>query len=206
MSVHGKAGHEDGWNRMAGPWCGRLRSVFGCAFLFTFILTIGFGGAVVPAWAEASRQYRLGSGDLLRIVVFGHKDLSGEFEVKGSGHVSLPLIREVKAAGLTLRQFEQAVIDSLKPDFLLNPRVSVDVLNYRPFYILGEVKRPGSYPYVSGMTVVNAIALAGGYTYRAKEKEVLIMRARDAERKQEPADHETVVLPGDVIEVPERFW
>ncbi len=198
--------NSDGRNRMASAWCGRLRSVFGCAFLFAFILTVGFGGAVAPVWAEAPRDYQLGPGDLLRIVVFGHEDLSGEFEVKGTGHVSLPLIREVKAAGLTIRQFEQAVIEALKPDFLLNPRVSVDVLNYRPFYIIGEVKRPGSYPYVNGMTVVNAIALAGGYTYRAKENEVLITRARDAERKQEPADHETVVLPGDVIEVPERFW
>ena len=198
--------NTDGWNRMADPWCGRLRSVFGCAFLVAFILTIGFGGAVAQVWAEGSGEYRLGPGDLLRVVVFGHEDLSGEFEVKGSGHVSLPLIREVKAQGLTLRQFEQAVTDVLKPDFLINPRVSVDVLNYRPFYIIGEVKRPGSYPYVNGMTVVNAIALAGGYTYRAKEKEVLITRARDAGRKQEPADHETRVLPGDVIEVPERFW
>ena len=182
------------------------RGVFRRAFLFAVILAVGFGGTIAPAWAAGSGEYKLGAGDLLRVVVFGHEDLSGEFEVKGSGHVSLPLIREVKAQGLTLRQFEQAVIDALKPDYLINPRVSVDVLNYRPFYIIGEVKRPGSYPYVNGMTVVNAIALAGGYTYRAKENEVLIMRARDAERKQEPADHETVVLPGDVIEVPERFW
>ncbi len=198
--------NTDGWNRLAGAWCGRLPSVFGCAFLFAFILTIGFGPAVAPVWAEGSRDYQLGPGDLLRIVVFGHEDLSGEFEVKGTGHVSLPLIREVKAAGLTLRQLEQAVTDALKPDFLINPRVSVDVLNYRPFYIIGEVKRPGSYPYVNGMTVVNAIALAGGYTYRARENDVLITRARDAEKKHEAADHKSIVLPGDVIEVPERFW
>ncbi len=198
--------NSGGKNRVAGTWCGRLRSVFGCAFLFALILTAGFGGAVAQVRAAGSADYRLGPGDLLRVVVFGHEDLSGEFEVKGSGHVSLPLIREVKAEGLTLRQFEQAVIDSLKPDFLLNPRVSVDVLNYSPFYIIGEVKRPGSYPYVNGMKVVNAIALAGGYTYRATENEVLITRERDAGRKQEPADHQTVVLPGDVIEVPERFW
>ncbi len=191
---------------MAGAWCGRVRSVFGCAFLFAFILTVGFGGAVAQVRAAGSADYRLGPGDLLRVVVFGHEDLSGEFEVKGSGHVSLPLIREVQAEGLTLREFEQAVINSLTPDFLVNPRVSVDVLNYRPFYIIGEVKRPGSYPYVNGMTVVNAIALAGGYTYRARENEVLITRTREDANKQEPADHQTVVLPGDVIEVPERFW
>ena len=199
--------NTDGWNRIAGVKRGFLpRGMLRHALLFAFILAAGFGGAVAPVWAAAPRDYQLGPGDLLRIVVFGHEDLSGEFEVKGTGHVSLPLIREVKAAGLTLRQFEQAVIDALKPDFLINPRVSVDVLNYRPFYIIGEVKRPGSYPYVNGMTVVNAIALAGGYTYRAKENKVLITRASDAERKQEPADHQSVVLPGDVIEVPERFW
>ena len=97
---------------MTGPWCGRVRSIFGCAFLFAFILAVGFGGTIAPAWAQGSREYQLGPGDLLRVVVFGHEDLSGEFEVKGSGYVSLPLIREVNAASLTLRQFEQAVIDA----------------------------------------------------------------------------------------------
>lgn len=199
--------NADGWTGIAGVKRGfPARGIFRRAFLFAVILAAGFGLAVAPVWAQGSGEYQLGPGDLLRIVVFGHEDLSGEFEVKGSGHVSLPLIREVKAQGLTLRQFEQAVIDALKPDYLINPRVSVDVLNYRPFYIIGEVKRPGSYPYVNGMKVVNAIALAGGYTYRAKEKEVLITRAGGPGNKQKPADHQTVVLPGDVIEVPERFW
>ncbi|MCP4710375.1 MAG: polysaccharide export protein, partial [Planctomycetes bacterium] len=87
---------------------------------------------------------------------------------------------------------------------LKNPRVSIEVLNYRPFYIIGEVKKPGSYPYVADMSVVNAIALAGGYSYRAKEGEVLITRSKDG--KQVPATHTTTVMPGDVIEVPERFF
>ncbi len=182
------------------------RGMFRGAFLFALLVTAGFCPGVAPVWAAGMVEYKLGAGDLLRVVVFGHEGLSGQFEVKGSGHVSLPLIREVKAAGLTLRQLEQAIINSFKPDFLKNPRVSVEILNYRPFYIIGEVKRPGSYPYVNGMTVVNAIALAGGYTYRARENKVLITRVSDAEKKQEPANHQTLVLPGDVIEVPERFW
>jgi protein involved in polysaccharide export with SLBB domain len=94
----------------------------------------------------------------------------------------------------------------LKPDYLKDPRVSVEVLNYRPFYIIGEVKKPGSYAYVSGMTVVNAIALAGGYTYRARENKFLVTRATDPKNIKHPADHDTQVLPGDVIEVPERFF
>ena len=190
---------------MAGAWCDfRRRNVACRAVLFAFILTAGIFPGLGPVWAAGTVEYKLGPGDRLRVVVFGHEDLSGEFAVKGSGHVSLPLVREVKAQGLTLRQLEQAVIDALKPDFLKNPRVSVEVLNYRPFYIIGEVKRPGSYGYVNGMTVVNAIALAGGYTYRAQQNELLITRANDAEKKRKPADHKTVVLPGDVIEVPER--
>jgi len=150
--------------------------------------------------------YTLGSGDQIRVTVFGHTDLSGEFEIDGIGRVSLPLIQDVKAAGLSLQELEKSVTRKLKPDFLKNPRVSIDVLNYRPFYILGEVKKPGSYPFVNGMTVVNAIALAGGYTYRAGKDKTFIVRGTDKEQNKETVSHETIVLPGDVIEVPERFF
>jgi protein involved in polysaccharide export with SLBB domain len=150
--------------------------------------------------------YRLGSGDRVRVTVYGQDDLSGEFEIDGGGQLSLPLIQQVPAAGLTVPELEDVITDALKPDYLKNPRVSVEVLNYRPFYILGEVKQPGSYPYVNGMTVVNAVALAGGYTYRARENRVTIIRATDPSHTEEPATHDTAVLPGDVIMVPERFF
>jgi len=149
-------------------------------------------------------RYVLGTGDQIRVVIFGHEDLSGQYSIDGSGNISLPLINEVRAVGLTIPGLEGEIANMLKPDFLKNPRVSVEVLNYRPFYIIGQVKSPGSYPFVSGMTVVNAIALAGGYTYRAKERKVLITRSKDG--KQRPANHGTPVMPGDVIEVPERFF
>src|SRR5690606_27378930 len=90
--------------------------------------------------------------------------------------------------------------------YLRNPRVSIQVTNYRPFYILGEVKEPGSYPYVDGMTVVQAVALAGGYTYRARQDDVMIVRGGARARTKEQARQETRVLPGDIIEVPERFF
>jgi len=166
------------------------------------------GGSGV-AWAakpEDITGYTLGPGDRIRLTVFGHEDLSGEFEVDGSGNVSLPLIRNVQAQGLTVGQLEQAVAERLSPDFLKNPSVSVEVLNYRPFYIYGEVKNPGSYPFVNGMTVVNAVALAGGFTYRARTGKVRIIRAGDASRTPKDADKDTAVLPGDVIEVPERYF
>ena len=171
------------------------------------LITLLIGFAVVPdAFAQQQSEYRTGSGDKLRITVFGHDDLSGDFLVDGSGYVALPLIGKIKAGDSTSREIELAIINKLKPDYLKNPRVGVEILNYRPFYILGEVKNPGSYPYVDGMKVINAIALSGGYTYRGRENKLLIIRAKDPERKKQPADHDTIVLPGDVIEVPERFF
>jgi len=151
-------------------------------------------------------DYEVGSGDELGITVFGHEDLSGEYLVDGTGEISFPLIGEVVVGGKTLRQIEESIVSRLKPDYLKNPSVSIQVLNFRPFYIIGEVNNPGSYPYVDGMKLINAVALAGGFTHRAKEDELLIIRGNDPERKKRPASQDTVVLPGDVIEVPERFF
>ena len=173
------------------------------AVVLAAVLAGAFGGSRAQA---QELEYTLGSGDQLRVTVFGHEDLSGEFFVDGLGTISLPLIGQIKAGGQTARQIERKIVDMLKPDYLKNPRVSVEVLNYRPFYIIGEVKKPGSYPFVSGMKVINAIALAGGYTYRARENELLVTRASGPDRKKRPATHDTVILPGDVIEVPERYF
>lgn len=175
--------------------------MIGVPLVFGPRMMMGSAGA-----AEDISGYKLGSGDKIRVTVFGHEDLSGEFEVDGSGNVSLPLIRNIKAEGLTPGQLEQIVADRLSPDYLVNPRVNVEVLNYRPFYIYGEVTRPGSYPFVNGMTVVNAVAMAGGFTYRARTSRVRIIRATDPSRTAQDADKDTPVLPGDVIEVPERYF
>lgn len=148
--------------------------------------------------------YVLDAGDRVRVVVFGHEDLSGEFAVNSDGLIAFPLAGEVRAAQLTPQELETAIAGALEPKYLRNPRVSVEVLNYRPFYIMGEVRGPGSYPWSTGLTVRNAVALAGGYTYRAKESYVLITRGGDAEAKA--ADPAAQILPGDVIEVPERYF
>ena len=107
---------------------------------------------------------------------------------------------------MTTRQLEASIERRLRPDYLKNPRVSVDVLNYRPFYIVGEVKKPGSYAYVDGMKIINAVALAGGFTYRARTEDLLIKRAKDPKGKWRKASPETVVLPGDVVKVKERWF
>lgn len=162
--------------------------------------------AAAPAVEFNELEYRLGPGDQIRIIVFGNEELSGEFEVGAQGDIAFPLIGQVAAGGKTLRQVEEEITRRLQPDYLKDPRVNAEVLNYRPFFILGEVRNPGSYPYQSGMRVVNAIALAGGYTYRAKEGQVLITRAGDPSKQKVTADQSATVLPGDIIEVPERFF
>lgn len=159
----------------------------------------------VPLPEDANVDYTLGSGDKLRVIVYGEPDLSGEFDISGSGTVALPLIGQVRAQGLTLSQFETAIENALEQGYLNEPRVSVEVLNYRPFYIYGEVGEAGQYPYSSGMTVLNAIAVAGGYTYRAANDRVYITRGKGNEVEY-PASQAVKILPGDVIRVPERFF
>ena len=148
--------------------------------------------------------YQLGTGDQLRIIVFGEEDLSGEFQVDDTGAVSIPLVGDVTARGQTLRSFEAAVREKLTEGYLKDPRVSVQVLNYRPFYIIGEVENDGEYPFVSGMHVLNAVAVAGGFTYRANTSKVFITRGE--EEHQYTVTPELRLEPGDVIRVPERFF
>lgn len=165
-----------------------------------------------PAMAQqaaqqaAQAEYTLGAGDKLEVTVFGHTDLSGTFDVDGAGQISLPLIGQIVVLGMTAGQAETVIRERLTPDYLKNPRVSLQVLNYRPFYIIGEVKQPGSYPYVNGLTVIQAVALAGGFTYRAKEKKIVVQRASDPARQKRQVRQVDAVLPGDIIEVPERYF
>ncbi|MDP6589159.1 MAG: polysaccharide biosynthesis/export family protein [Alphaproteobacteria bacterium] len=145
------------------------------------------------------QEYRLGPGDRLSVVVFGQDDLSGELAVDGQGRISMPLIGQVQAQNRTVNELQQIVTDMLSDEYLIDPRISVEVTNYRPFYIYGQVNKPGSYPYVSGMTVRQAIALAGGYTRRASEEPVSITRTTPDELLDLEGYLKTVVLPGDTI-------
>ncbi len=191
---------------------------FATLFLFgTLLLLAACGGSPATTGQlppigspEAAVQlpetpYRLGPGDRIRVVVFRHEDLSGEFQLDGSGSFSMPLINAVSANGLTAPELEQEIEKRLGDGFLVNPEVSVEVLTYRPFYILGEVNRPGQYEYESGMTVLNAVALAGGFTYRADTDEILLQRGgSNAQPVVVPGN--TRVQPGDIITVQERFF
>lgn len=156
--------------------------------------------------ANSTQGYLLGPGDRVKITVFGHQDLSGEFQLDAYGRISMPLIQTVNAASLSQSELESLITHRLRPDYLVNPRVSVEVLTYRPFYIVGEVRNAGDFPYQGNLTVLKAIALAGGYTERANTKKVYITRAKDPDKKKRKASQDTVVYPGDIITIPPRYF
>lgn len=154
----------------------------------------------------ANRVYRLGPGDKLKISVFGEDNLSGTFEVGPQGAVGMPLVGEVKARGLTITEFRDAVARKLAAEGILkHPKVTADVINYRAIYVHGEVKTGGEFQYKSGLRLRDAIAMAGGYTYRADKSFVLL--GRDDQKEAEVAlPGDAPVLPGDNIRIPERFF
>ncbi|RLA22563.1 MAG: polysaccharide export protein [Gammaproteobacteria bacterium] len=178
-------------------------------FLFIFLFSPGaFAGQSDTKQTTEAKDvsYILGAGDLIKVEIYNQADLSGEYNISGSGVLSMPLIGLITVKGLTINQLENLIVKKLSPDYLLNPRVSIQVMNYRPFYILGEVAEPMSYPYVDGMTYLNAVAIAGGYTYRAKKGYVYVIRGNDTERKEHQFSMNQKVMPGDMIRVDERFF
>jgi polysaccharide biosynthesis/export protein len=160
---------------------------------------------VLPALAD--QEYRLGSGDVVRVITYGEDPLTGEFRVGDQGVVALPLIGNIGAAGRTPGELAEAIAAALKKgDLLRKPSVSVEVATYRPIYVLGEVNKPGQYPYQPGMTVVSAAAVAGGFTYRAVEDYASVVRIVDGESVEGKASRQALVQPGDVITVFERRY
>ena len=159
------------------------------------------------AFADSGDEvYLLDSGDKLRIVVFGQETLTNSYAVDGGGSIAMPLIGAVKARGATVRQLERILTRRLREDLFRDPNVTVDIEAYRPFFILGEVRNPGQYPYVNGMTVQTAVAIAGGYTPQAKRSSVEISRQLAARVAQARVPPTNPVRPGDTIYVEERLF
>ena len=156
--------------------------------------------------AQVAEEYRLGVADKVRVTVFGEEALTGEFLVGGNGKISLPLIGETRAAGLTISEFQDEISDALRQGYITQPRVSAEVLNYRPFYILGEVKNPGTYPFTNELTVLYAVATAGGFTYRADMRRVSIKRGTNAGDDEFALTPSTRVAPGGTIRIRERLF
>ena len=182
--------------------------------LLIFALTAGSGPLAAqdvietlpPPASESFRNYELAPGDRVKIDIFNQVDLSGEFTLDEEGRFSMPLIGTVEAAGLTPLALEDLLISKLKPDYLVNPRVFIQVMNSRLYYLIGEVLGTGAFPYKSGMTYLTAIANAGGYSYRAKQDVVYVIRGDDPEQNELKLSVEEKVQPGDIIRIAERLF
>jgi protein involved in polysaccharide export with SLBB domain len=197
--------------------CLRRRGVFLAMFALaacdgdsTPIVPIAAAGGGSPSAGEAVSgrdTNKLGPNDRLRITVFGQPTLTGEYTLDGNGILAFPLIGNVPANGSTTSELQQKIATKLNPDYLINPSVSAEIVNRRPFYVVGEVQHPGNYPYVSDMTAVNAIAMAGGFTRRAKKNDFYIRRLdKDGKMVRIEANVGTVLQAGDTLEVRERVF
>lgn len=157
--------------------------------------------------AETDTNYRLAAGDVLRIIVFGEPELSfKKIRLNDAGTFSYPFLGEIVAKGLTPNQVEQKIVDGLKQGYLVDPKVSLSQIEYRPFYINGEVQKPGSYPFQPGLTLEKAIALGGGLTERASMKRVTILRGSGGPPVTENISRTTVIAPGDTISIAQGFF
>jgi protein involved in polysaccharide export with SLBB domain len=203
----------DRMRRSARPVIARRWPV--CLAVAACVLLSACGGAGAPTAtpadldklrAAASAPPQLEAGEKIRVTVFGENSLSGEYQIDPSGFVSLPLAGTVKAAGLTQSDLARELEANLRSGYLKDPKVTVSILEFRPFYILGEVEKPGSYPYSSGLNVMSAIATAGGTTYRASQSTVLIQHAGGGEMRAYDASKPIPILPGDIIQVPRRYF
>ena len=149
--------------------------------------------------------YRLNAGDAIRIYVYGEPDLTFDRLLVGqNGRISFPFLGELKVVGKTSAQLQQDLINGLKPDYLIDPRISVSIVRYRPFFVNGEVKSPGGLDFQPGLTLRKAISLAGGFTERANKKEFLLIADNDREERKVGLDYR--VQPGDIITVRDTFF
>jgi len=177
---------------------------------FVFLLLI-FTAACSPVVlvegpSVASYVYQIGSGDTLKIQTFGEPTLSGEFAVNAEGTIAFPLVSDILVGGKTLSEFKADLTARLGAQYLRNPRVSVEMVNFRPVYILGEVTKPGEFNYTERMSVFALVAKAGGFTYRANQSYVFIRRENEAEEKAIRLTSATAVQPGDTVRIPDRVF
>lgn len=180
-----------------------MRSALAAIFLSLAVCASAPGAA---SGDEAVYVYQMGAGDRLKIVTFGEDKLTGEFVVNGEGVVSFPLVGDVPAKGRTVADFRADLVARLAREYLRNPSVTVDVVNFRPVFILGEVAKPGEFPYAEHMTVYTLVAKAGGFTYRANRKTAFIRGENQPGETTHVLSGSTPVRPGDTIRIGERYF
>ncbi|MBT1452457.1 polysaccharide export protein [Glaciecola sp. XM2] len=173
------------------------------------LLTLGLVNSVTaqtPTPAPIAGEYTLGAGDIIRITVFGQEDLTVETRLSNIGVIRYPFLGDIRLIGQSVNEVELLIDKGLRGDYLIDPSVSVTVIEYRPFFIDGEVNRPGGYPYQPGLTVERAAALAGGYTERASKSVVSIRRNLTGEEVTLEVEAGEIVMPGDIVTIKQRFF
>lgn len=174
------------------------------ARLLALTCLLGFS---LGAWAAGEDQYQLGAGDIVSINVFGEQDLSlDEVRIGDGGRFSYPFLGEINASGKTADGLQREIMAGLKDGYLVDPRVSVRILEFREFFVNGEVKSPGGYPFKPGLTLRKAIALAGGFTERASESKISVIAEHEGKRTPREAELDTPIMPGDIITVDQSFF
>lgn len=151
-------------------------------------------------------SYRLGTGDRIRIDVYGEPDMSIEVTLEGAGSINYPLLGRIQISGMTVKELEELIAKRLRSGYLVNPSVRANVLHFRPVYVIGQVRKAGAFPYVEGLTVEKAIALAGGMTDIASTRKIYILREGVTQNRREHAKLETPVSPGDTIVIEESLF
>ena len=158
-----------------------------------------------PLEESGPGEYRLGTGDTVRVITFDDPRLTGEFRVNDAGRLSLPLVGSIPASGQTPREVEASISEAMRRASLFrNPSIAVEVITYRPIFVLGQVERPGQFAYQPGMTVLTAVPIAGGFTYRAFQEEVSVTRTTHEVATESRAGRAAFLKPGDVVTVFER--
>ena len=183
------------------------------AALSAIVLSLEACGGVAPVTfagetAIGDEQYRLAPGDKLRVIVFGEETLTGEYVLTSAGNLSFPLVGNIPASRRTVEELQTALGQALSDGYVNDPRVSIQVVSFRPFFILGEVNRPGEYPVSTGLTIQQAVASAGGYTYRANSRRVFLKRANETQERLVDlrAQPNLIVRAGDTIRIAERHF
>ncbi|MFN3586330.1 MAG: polysaccharide biosynthesis/export family protein [Moraxellaceae bacterium] len=151
-------------------------------------------------------DYKLGPGDRLSVTVFNEKELSLEVRLSDAGTLSFPLLGEIRAQGMTIGMLQELLTEQLRAGYLVNPQVYVTILEYRPFFVSGEVNKPGSFPYQPGLTVRKAVSMAGGLTPRASFSKIFVIHEDDPQGRARPAALDTVLRPGDILTIEQSFF
>lgn len=177
---------------------------------FTLVLSLSAVLFCSPGQAQdLTREsgYTLNAGDSIRIHVYGEEDLTFQQLLIGhNGRISYPFLGELKVTGKTAAELQQMLINGLRPDYLIDPRISVSIVKYRPFFVNGEVKNPGGVAFQPGLTLRKAISLAGGFTERANKKQVLVIADTDPDMAEQKVGLDYRVQPGDIFTVQDTFF